>query len=174
VVFASDGDPNSCPGNENQIPVISGLASSALNYNGVQTYVIAIAGATLSNLNQIASAGGTGVAYDVTNDINAFSQKMAEIRATALACEYLLPPPPEGEVLDINKVAVSYTPGGGGVPKQIPKAEDAGDCGSGEGWYYDNDVTPTKVLLCPASCQTVQSDGEAKVDVLFGCEPDNN
>lgn len=173
VVFASDGDPNACPGNENQIPVISGLASSALNYNGVQTYVIAIAGATLSNLNQIAAAGGTGVAYDVTNDINAFSQKMAEIRASALACEFLLPPPPAGEVLDVAKVAVNYTPGGG-VASQIPKATNAADCGSGDGWYYDNAVTPTKIILCPASCQTVQSDGEAKVDVLFGCEPDVN
>jgi hypothetical protein len=173
TVFASDGDPNSCPGNQNQIPVIAQLAASALNYNGVQTFVIAIQGATLSNLNQIAAAGGTNAAYDVTGDINAFAQKMAEIQAAAVQCEFIIPEAPPGEMLDYNKVAVKFTPGGG-MPTEVPKAEDAADCGAGPGWYYDNNVTPTKIILCPASCAQIQNDTQAKVDVLFGCEPDVN
>jgi len=173
VVFASDGDPNSCPGNQNDIPVIASLASSALNYNGVETYVIAIQGATLTNLNQIAAAGGTGTAYDVTGDISLFSQKMAEIRANALSCEFIMPPPPDGEQLDINKVAVKFT-NSMGVEVEIPRAQDLADCGAGPGWYYDNNVDPTKILLCPASCDTAQSDLQAQIIVLFGCEPDVN
>ncbi|MCC6554252.1 MAG: VWA domain-containing protein [Polyangiaceae bacterium] len=173
VVFASDGDPNSCPGNENQIPVIAGLAASALNYNGVQTYVIAISGASLANLNQIASAGGTNAAYDVTSDVSAFSQKMAEIRASALACEFLIPPPPDGEDLDFNLVSVQFT-AGDGTASEIPKASDVGDCGAGPGWYYDNNANPTKIILCPGSCTAVQNDHEAQLNVLFGCVPPNN
>jgi len=173
VVFASDGDPNSCPGNQNDIPVIASLASSALNYNGVETYVIAIQGATLTNLNQIAAAGGTGTAYDVTGDISLFSQKMAEIRANALSCEFIMPPPPDGEQLDINKVAVKFK-NSMGVEVEIPRAQDLADCGAGPGWYYDNNVDPTKILLCPASCDTAQSDLQAQINVLFGCEPDVN
>jgi hypothetical protein len=173
VVFASDGDPNDCPGNQNDIPVIAGLAASALNYNGVQTYVIAIQGSSLASLNQIAAAGGTMAAYDVTSDVTAFSQKMAEIRASALACEFLIPPPPDGQELDIAKVAVKFTPGMGS-PSEIPKAEDAGDCGQGPGWYYDNNTTPTKIILCPASCNSVQNDVMGNIEVLFGCAPDIN
>ena len=71
VVLATDGDPGGC--SNNTIPVIAGLAASALNYNGVQTYAIAVPGATLSSLNQIAAAGGTTQAIDSTADIGAFA-----------------------------------------------------------------------------------------------------
>lgn len=172
VLLASDGDPSGCTG-QDSIPLIAELAKSALNYNGVQTYVIAIAGSTLANLNQIAAGGGTGTAYDVTSNIDAFSEKMAEIRASALACEFVLPPPPTGEVLDIAKVAVNFTPGAG-TATQVPKADNAADCKNGPGWYYDDNNAPTKIILCSASCSTVQSDAQAKVEVLFGCEPENN
>jgi len=169
VVLASDGDPNSCPANQNDIPVIAGLAKSAFNYNGVQTYAIAIAGSTVANLNQIAAAGGTTAAFDVTNDISLFSQKMKEIQAAALTCEFNIPPPPRGETLDPTLVNVSYTPGGLGNPTKIPKADDLADCGSGEGWYYDSAANPTKIILCPASCKIVQADTKAKMSVAFGC-----
>jgi hypothetical protein len=171
VVFASDGEPNSCPGNQNQIPVIAALSSSALNYNGVQTYAIAIQGANLTSLNQIAAAGGTTTAFDVTSDVTLFAEKMAEIRTSALACEFLIPPPPDGEELDINKVAVRFTDSMG-MESEIPRAEDAADCGAGPGWYYNNNVNPTKILLCPGSCDAVQGDAEGKLNVFFGCEPD--
>jgi hypothetical protein len=41
-------------------------------------------------------------------------------------------------------------------------------CDGREGWYYDNDAAPTKVLSCPASCERFKATG-GKVDVLFGC-----
>lgn len=174
LVLASDGDPNSCPGNQNDIPVIAALAQSALNYNGVQTYVIAISGSTVANLDQIAAAGGTGLAYDVTANVQQFSQKMAEIRAAAIGCEIIIPPPPQGETLDPDYVNVTYTPGGMGNPQKIPKADNLGDCGAGPGWYYDNPAEPTKIIFCPASCQIIQADLEAKVSVGFGCKSDPN
>jgi Mg-chelatase subunit ChlD len=174
VVFASDGDPNNCPGNENTIPVIAGLASSALNFNGVQTYVIAIQGATLANLNQIALAGGTMQAYDVTANVAQFSQKMAEIRAAALSCEFIIPDAPAPQQFDPEKVNVSYTPGGQGDPQTLPQATNFADCGATPGWYYDNNTDPTKILLCPASCTTVQADSSAEIGVLFGCKTEVN
>lgn len=172
LVFASDGDPNGCASNENQIPTIASLAQSALNYNGVQTYVVAISGANLANLNQIAAAGGTTSAYDVTGNINLFSQKMAEIRANAVSCEFLIPDPPEGETLDPNAVTVRFTDSSGAeVP--IPRAMDASQCGVGPGWYYDNNITPTKIFLCPASCEAAQNDLQATLRVYFGCKGEN-
>jgi Mg-chelatase subunit ChlD len=174
LVFASDGDPNSCPLDQNEIPIIAALAQSALNYNGVQTYVIAVSGANVANLNQIANAGGTNIAYDVTQNIAAFSQKMAEIRSAALACEYIIPPPPDNEELDKDKVNVTYTAGGQGSPVQLPHADNFADCGGQAGWYYDNNATPTQVILCPASCQTVQADATPLVSVVFGCKTEIN
>jgi hypothetical protein len=177
VVFASDGDPNSCPINpvdQNTGTEIAKLAASALAYNGVQTYVIAIQGSTLSTLNQIAASGGTGQAFDVTGNINAFADKMAEIRENSIVCEFLLPAPPPGQALDPSKVAVTYTPGGMGVGSQIPKADNESDCADQPGWYYDDPADPKKIILCPASCGQVQVDPLAKVDVVFGCQPQIN
>ena len=174
VVFASDGDPNGCPGNQNTISVIAALAQSALNYNGVQTYVIAVQGATLANLDQIAAGGGTGAAFDVTANVAAFSQKMAEIRLAALGCEFVIPPPPNNEELDVDKVNVTYTPGGQGSPQTLPHADNLQDCAGLPGWYYDNNAMPTKIQLCPASCTIVQADANAVVDVLFGCTTEVN
>ncbi|HZF54516.1 MAG TPA: vWA domain-containing protein [Polyangiaceae bacterium] len=181
VVFASDGDPNSCsfePGNPpdaDDIPTIAALAKSALNYNGVQTYVIAIQGSSIGSLNQIAAAGGTMQALDVTANINLFLDKMKEIQTKALACDFPIPEAPMGETFDKELVAVKYTPATNpAAAEEIPRADNYGDCGAKVGWYYDNNVTPTKIVLCPASCQKIKDDLQSKIDVLFGCAPDIN
>jgi hypothetical protein len=181
LVFASDGDPNSCngtpgnPANADTIPVIASLAESALNYNGVRTYAIAIAGASINSLNQIAQKGGTVAALDVTQNINLFLDKMKQIQASALSCDFPIPAPPVGEVFDKDLVAVTYTPSDPMAEDvELPHADNLQDCGPASGWYYDNNVKPTKIVLCPKSCQTVQSDLGAKINVLFGCKPDLN
>jgi Mg-chelatase subunit ChlD len=171
LVFASDGDPNSCPVDQNEITNIASLAKSALEYNGVETYVIAISGASVQNLNQIAAAGGTGKAFDVTGNIGEFAQKMVEIRQKALSCEYVIPAPPSDEPLEFDKVAVKHMIGGTDET-EIPRAESLADCGSSAGWYYDDPQNPTKILLCPASCTDVQIDTLGSVDVHFGCKPE--
>jgi Mg-chelatase subunit ChlD len=166
AVLATDGSPNAC--SPYDIATIAGYAQAAYNYNGVKTYVIAISGAVVNNLNQIAAAGGTVAALDVTNDISQFLQKMEEIRADALGCEYTIPDPSEGE-FEATKLNVQYTAGGSNTPTDIPQADNAGDCSGQPGWYYDDNVNPTKVLFCPVTCNEIQSDSEAKVDFLFGC-----
>ncbi len=168
VVFASDGDPSSCAVTD--IPTIAGVVHQAYNYNGVQTYAIAMAGATVANLDQIAAAGGTMQSIDVTTNIQTFSQKMKDIQSQALSCEFVIPPPPDGKQLDPTLVNVNYTSHGQGNPIKIPQATGSADCGVGAGWYYDNAAMPTKILLCPASCQQVKGDTMAKVDVAFGCK----
>ncbi|MEJ7729746.1 MAG: vWA domain-containing protein [Polyangiaceae bacterium] len=167
LVFASDGDPSAC---DTVIANIANIAEQAYNYNGLQTYVVAIQGATVTNLDQIAAKGGTGQAYDVTANIQAFADKMAEIRATAVGCEITIPEPPQSEVFDKDLVNVNYTPGGMGEAVKLPKKLDKADCGAGPGWYYDDENNPTEIIFCPASCQTVQADTKAKINVGFGCE----
>ncbi|MBW2527775.1 MAG: VWA domain-containing protein, partial [Deltaproteobacteria bacterium] len=114
-------------------------------------------------------------AYDVSQNTSAFAQKMAEIRGTALGCEYLIPD--SGTEFDPFNVNVSITIDGG-TPQQIPQADNETDCGSGAGWYYDNPTNPTMIILCPTSCQaieTAQDNGQQiDVDVKFGCPTEVN
>ena len=41
------------------------------------------------------------------------------------------------------------------------------------GWYYDDPKTPTKILLCPASCDAanaiVGAGKPGQIEVTFGC-----
>jgi hypothetical protein len=60
-----------------------------------------------------------------------------------------------------------YTPGSGG-PTNLPKVVNAAAC-NGPGWYYDNNVNPTTIELCPNSCSTVQADPAGKIDIELGC-----
>lgn len=168
LVLATDGDPVGCGGKP--IDEIAALAKSALSYNGVTTYVIGAAGSFIGNLDKIAAAGGTKKAFDISADIGAFLAKIAEIRNEALGCDFEIPDPPNGEELTPGDVNFSYTPKGVGEPKLIPRADDLADCADKPGWYYDNNDDPKKIILCPASCLTVQSDATAKIEVLYGCK----
>ena len=93
--------------------------------------------------------------------------EMGKSIATRVACEFTVPPPPEGEKLDPDKVNVSYTPGTGGSTEEILKDESK-PCESGaNGWQYN--AEKTKIFLCGDACKKVQADLGAKVDVNFGC-----
>lgn len=172
VVLATDGDPYICE--PTSILQVADLADSARNYNGVRTYVIGVNGSILSNLDKIAAAGGTNAAYDVTANINLFAGKMKEIRSEALGCEFAIPPEPSGKELDPELVNFTYTPQGVGMPKTLLRADDLADCKDQPGWYYDSNGSPTKIILCPASCSTVQADGDAEVTAEFGCKSQVN
>jgi hypothetical protein len=94
----------------------------------------------------------------------------AVIASAKLSCELTIPAPTMG-TLDPAKVNVAIQSNGNQV--YLPGVADAAACGAAGGWYYDDPVTPTKVTLCPVSCDTAQASvGPGKpghLDVLFGC-----
>ena len=77
-------------------------------------------------------------------------------------------------MLDPEKVNFSYTPKGMGMSKLLLRADDLADCNGKPGWYFDSNNTPTKIILCPVTCTTVQADSNAKVSALFGCKSQPN
>jgi len=91
------------------------------------------------------------------------------VSSAKLSCDYDIPPPPEGEVLDAGMVNVNYTPSGQPVTP-ILNVASAADCGALGGWYYDNTNAPTRIIMCANTCAILQADTNGKVDVLFGCE----
>ncbi len=91
------------------------------------------------------------------------------VNAGQLPCEYLIPPPPDGELLNSGEVNVLFTDGGGSG-NDIFRVDGVGNCDAvNGGWYYDNPGNPTKVILCPASCDVVSADEMGKMDIVFGC-----
>ncbi len=169
TIFASDGEPSGCDEN---LQNIYALAAAGLNGTpSVKTFVIGV-GTQLTNLNGIASAGGTGQAFLVDTNSGAqdqFLQAMNAIRGAALSCAYLIPPPPANETIDYGAINVQYTPDGG-TPELIPQVSAPVGCpADGKAWYYDNKMPPQQILLCPATCEKIAADTKGQVDVLVGC-----
>ncbi len=90
-------------------------------------------------------------------------------RTSRIACDLAIPTPPGGSVLDPRLVNVVVR---GTTETLIGKVANAAACRSTGGWYYDNEARPTRVTLCPASCDRANEElrgGSAAIEVQFGC-----
>lgn len=95
------------------------------------------------------------------------------VRATRISCELDVPPPPDGLMFSPGQVNVEIV--SSGVSTLLYKTVDglAGCAGAPNGWYYDDETTPTKVILCPAACELAQGAPGAtdtSVQIQFGCQ----
>jgi hypothetical protein len=180
MVLATDGFPTRCAPLD--IPGIAAIANTAAGGNpAIKTFVIGVfadaeAAQATTNLNQLAVGGGTGSAFIIKTSGNVtadFQAALDKIRGSALPCDYAVPTPEAGTP-DYDKVNVQYTSPSGTTVIAYKKSAGACDPTNG-GWYYDVDPStggvPTKITLCPKSCDTVkQSSGAAKVEVVLGCK----
>ncbi len=170
VVLVSDGYPTQC-----QPQTVSGLAdiAEAAHENApfVRTYVIGLGGDF--NLDSIALAGGTHQAFlvDEGDFTSSFANALENVANTKIACEYALPPPPDGsQTLDLTKVQVTYTTADDETTEEIPSLTSINGCGASTngGWYYDDLENPTRILVCPCTCSRFEA---GRVDVRVGCRP---
>jgi hypothetical protein len=178
IVLVTDGDPGfgingqfavGCTNND--IPHVAAAAEAALQGSpSIPTYVIGV-GSDFTNLNAIAAGGGTKQATivsvtDPAKTSGIFQQALDAIRAQTLSCDFALPQPPSGQQINPLAVNVVFDDGSG---KQTTLTYDA-TCASGAGWHYDDLAAPTKVELCPATCQAVQADAKGALTLAFGCK----
>jgi hypothetical protein len=176
VVFVTDGEPNGC--NED-FDDISQLAADALAMSGVTTYAIGLADSSGNGLNtqdmdQLAEAGGTDQAFFINDGptaAEALTETFNAIRGMSLSCEFPMPEATDdGDVIEPTLVNVNFT-AGDGTATTLTKVASAADCGAAKSWYYDDEAMPTRILLCPASCEVVSADPKGKIEVLVGCKP---
>jgi hypothetical protein len=97
----------------------------------------------------------------------------AVVSATRVSCDLDVPAPPEGRTFRADQINVQITISG--VPTLLHKTVDgfAGCASTPNGWYYDDDLAPTKVILCPGACDLAQGTPgttDTSVDVQFGCQ----
>jgi hypothetical protein len=82
----------------------------------------------------------------------------------SLPCEWALPAPPAGETLDptlvnVNVVDVATTP-----MVYVPSFAEC-PLAAGPAWYYDDALAPTKILVCPATCDLLTAQTTARLRV---------
>ncbi len=163
--------------------------TSAYQEDNIKTFVLGSPGSEehmetgLDNrwwLSQAAEAGGTSPGncshdgpnychFDMTQSPD-FSQALRDALGTivgqVLACEYEVPAAGEGEIVDLNEINMVIWPGGANPIRILRNNEP--DCE--QGWYVDSSSGEARVLLCSRTCLLAQSDPQARLELLFGCE----
>jgi hypothetical protein len=86
------------------------------------------------------------------------------VQGAQVACEFAVPTPPNGQMIDLATVVVDYTPSTGGANQSFTQVANAAAC-AGDSFYIEN----SKIILCPNTCTTIKGDVMAKVKVLFDC-----
>jgi len=170
VVLVTDGEPTDC--NDSESYIVS-LAQNAFANSKIYTFAIGLEGSKEQLMDDIAAAGGTTDGFFIGNtDIQTdFLAALSAIRESMVACEFLMPESDGGKPIDPNRVNVIYTPGNGSEPTVIGQVSGVGACTADKGgWYYDDPVNPTTVILCPGTCTGIQADENAKIEILLGCE----
>lgn len=177
IVLVTDGYPQGCDDEDDTIEAVVSVIEAA-RADDVATYVIGVANPpvddapdTVSDLHALAEAGGTEQAYlidtgDPEATASAFTQAIAAIRDTAIACSLAIPEAPGGKNFDKERVAVHFTVGSG-AKQSVPY--DA-SCTGGAGWHYDDAAAPATIVLCESTCEAVQGDAQAAFEVEFACE----
>lgn len=178
VVLVTDGEPNACG-------AVADVANAAQMgfMNTIPTYVIGItsSGTTCAldpnppnqmDLDSVAAAGGTMQALIVDTAMNPAQQFLATMnqirQKSQVPCQYALPKAMPGTQLDPNKVNVEFVPPGAATGVTIPGVMMS-TCGPGGGWYYDNPNAPTKINLCPATCDMATMMTGSSINISVGC-----
>jgi len=167
VILVTDGEPNGCI---QDIDEISMLAADGLANGGVLTYAIGLEGSNEAQMDSIAQAGGTNAGIFVGAGANAQRDLVAalnSIRGRSFSCDFEIPPPPDGQALDPNKVNVRLTTPASETT--FPSVTEVSECGDEIAWYYDDPNAPTVIHLCPAACDLIRSEPVAELEVLIGC-----
>lgn len=94
------------------------------------------------------------------------------LTTSRIECEVTVPPPPDEMVLVPSHVNVNVR--GASATTLVPRVLTMGACDPVRGgWYYDDNTTPTRIFLCPTSCdfarEEIVEEGTG-LDVVFGCE----
>ncbi len=165
-LLVTDGLPTRC---DLSPSTLTGIAATALAGSpSILTYTMGMQGADFGLLNAIAQAGGTTKAFDATGGTQAFITALQAISGSALACEFEIPKPDNGSTLDPDKVNVEFTPSAGGK-QPVFKVDNLAACVPW-GWYYDDPINPTRILLCPDACNQVKQDTSGRIDLILGCK----
>lgn len=82
-----------------------------------------------------------------------------------IACDFAIPDAPAGQALNLDDVAVQYTPAGGATTT-LGQVIEATQC-TDDAFYIDR--TANHVYLCPTACDAVQSSAQANLQVVFAC-----
>jgi hypothetical protein len=172
VVFITDGYPYDGCGS-----TVQGAADAAqAGFNAtpsITTYVIGMGNTAALDQIALAGSGGTQHYFPAQGDVSgALIAALQKITTVSISCDYSIPT--GGAMLDYAQVNVQTILGDTGTPTMVLNVGDASKCGVLGGWYYDVNpnppmTVPTKITLCPQSCDPLKAVNGSSLNVIIGC-----
>ncbi len=189
MLLITDGAPtlaDGCIGNPPTVvetqPIIDEISAAA--DEGIRTFIIGSPGSEENSmtggdmrpwLSKAAMEGGTAAAGCTENGPNfchmdmtqepdfaaALREGLGAIAGQLNSCTYAIPNPPAGQTIDLTQVNLMVSSPNG---TQLILPDNQGDCS--EGWQLNSE---NQIVLCEATCNRVQADVSARVELLFGC-----
>jgi hypothetical protein len=169
VVLVTDGMPFAC-GNDETGARSAALATAAFGGSpSIKTYVVGLG--NVATLDAIALGGTGGVTHyiEANSDATAKIQALLKTVTSTITCDYKLPT--GGAVLDFGEVNVRTRAGDAGYI-DLYKVDTAAACAAKGGWFYDVNppgATPTKISLCPTSCDLIKAASSSSLQIIIGC-----
>jgi hypothetical protein len=179
LVLATDGQPSGC-GPGQSVPAVETLLQKArLAAPSIATYVVGVfapeeIAEAQPALERFAVAGGTRMPFILATGADLSQRLLAaltEIRQQTVACDYGIPRPQMGTI-DFDRVNVRTTSTAGTQEPAYVGSADRCQAAPG-GWYYDpppsSTTTPSRLVLCPSTCERLRADPAARVELIYGC-----
>ena len=177
-------------------PIVDNIAAAASSSNFIRTFVVGSPGSDAQSstgddgrpwLSMAARTGLTPRSEGCSDDGPEYchfdlsqstdfaadlAQGLTEIMR-AIPCSFNMPSAPAGCTVEPGTLNVIYkqkvTDNQAAQTWIIGQSEPScGDDGKNEGWYIDSHTS--KIVLCPTTCQNVQNDARARLEVLSGCQ----
>jgi hypothetical protein len=163
VVLVTDSYPNGCG---STIAAAAMAAQQAFaGTPRIRTYVVGLGNTPLLDSIALAGSGNATHYFQVQGDVAAQLLAALTTISGAFTCAYSLPSVASTDPTRVN-VEISL---GAAMPQRIGNVGSSAMCGSTGGWYYDNPIQPTRLTLCPQSCEPLKTNPNSQVQVLFGC-----
>ena len=163
--------PNTYPPCVTPDAEVAKVAAVIQNAPANMIYLIGVGDLSATTMNIWAEASGnTALALQGIKDgatvASEIKTELQSIRSNHLSCDIAIPAPKAGGSADPNKVNMDYISGGNAVTS-LSRNDN---CNSASPtWQYDNPTNPSRILLCPNTCPTVQQDPNGKIQVVLGC-----
>jgi hypothetical protein len=162
VVVITAGEPNAC-----EPRAEPGLSSLTSAYSpAVETALIGV-GPNVSGFPALHVPFRPSLFVNRGDLSNGILTRLLEVLGFSPGCVFQIPAPPQGQEFDPRLVNLQIVPYGG-QPESLFHVGTADGCATnaGEGWYYDNPVSPTEVRICSATCDRIPG---SDVQILLGC-----
>jgi hypothetical protein len=94
----------------------------------------------------------------------ALTNSLGSIVNSMVSCDYAVPAAPAGKTIDPEQIVLVYNEGNGNYSLILQNTSANCD----KGWQF-TDATNSKIHICGSTCNLIQSNAAAQLNLVFGC-----